>query len=124
MVKKQIETAAQKVKAIREIVFSDLPLPNAVVCIMAIVSNDRERIFMKERLEEFQVRAKEGLETSLPNIDAVIGRLYAIRKEHGSDLVVQTAGNDIGEIQPVIWSPEEQTASGGGLRDCVMLRGG
>ena len=53
----------------------------------------------------------------------VIELLEAIQRKYGNDLVVQVAGKDIEKITPVIWSPEEQAANGGELRDMVLLEG-
>jgi hypothetical protein len=53
----------------------------------------------------------------------VIELLQAIQSKYGCDLVVQVAGKDIEKITPVIWSPEEQVANGGELRDVVLMEG-
>jgi hypothetical protein len=53
----------------------------------------------------------------------VIEHLQTIQYKYGSDLVVQVCGKEIDKITPVIWSPEEQAANGGELRDMVLLEG-
>jgi hypothetical protein len=53
----------------------------------------------------------------------VIEHLQEIQSKYGSDLVVKVGGKDIETITAVIWSPEEQFANGGDLRDMVKLEG-
>jgi len=98
----------KQIKIIREFLEYGLPPEGISLCIMAFLHG---------------VETYSPPQDDLPSLGALIERLEAIQDEHGPDLVVQVAGNDLDTISPVIWTAEEQAENGGALRDCLMLGG-